>query len=75
MQLLKAILPFVQIFISVLLVASILFQRRGAGLSEAFGGSSSIYHTKRGFEKILFRLTIGLAIFFFFAATLNLFIR
>lgn len=75
MQFLKAILPFIQILIAILLVAAILIQRRGAGLSEAFGGGSAIYHSKRGLEKTIFTATIIIAILFFFSAALNLFIR
>jgi protein translocase SecG subunit len=60
-----AIISVVQIIISLLLVAAILLQQRGAGLSEAFGGSGAgSYHTKRGLEKILFILTIVLGILF-----------
>lgn len=62
------ILAIVQIVISVLLVAAILLQQRGAGLSGLFGGGGENYHTKRGFEKILFIATIVLA-FLFLAST------
>ena len=54
----------IQIIISVLLIISILFQNRGAGLSETFGGSGNVYQTKRGFDKFLFIATVVLAILF-----------
>lgn len=57
-------LGIIQIIISVLLVAAILLQNRGAGLSSTFGGSGNVYQTKRGFDKFLFVATIGLAIAF-----------
>ncbi len=58
-------LPWVQIALSVLLVATILLQQTGAGVGGAFGGSDgSINYTRRGFEKILFRSSIVLGIFF-----------
>ncbi len=53
-----------QIVIAVLLVAVILMQNRGTGVSGIFGGSDGVYRTKRGVEKILFRTTIVLAALF-----------
>lgn len=64
-------LPFVQIIVSALLVASILLQRQGSGLSGVFGGEGNVYRTKRGFEKILFISTIVLAILFIALGLLN----
>lgn len=61
---LSAIISVVQIVIAILLTAAILLQQRGAGLSEAFGGSGGSYHTKRGLEKILFISTIVLSVLF-----------
>jgi len=48
-----------------LLVAAIILQNRGTGLSAAFGGSGNIYRTKRGIERVLFHSTIVLAVVFF----------
>jgi len=66
MAVLANFLPWIQIIISVLLVVVILFQQRGAGgLGGAFGGGESAsFHTKRGFERILFISTIVLAVLF-----------
>jgi preprotein translocase subunit SecG len=61
---LKTIFLIVQVVISVLLITAVLLQNRGAGLGQSFGGSSSTYHTKRGFEKRLHQATIILAIAF-----------
>jgi protein translocase SecG subunit len=58
------ILPMVQIAISAVLIAVILLQQKGGGLSAVFGGSETSYHTKRGFEKKLFIITIVLAALF-----------
>lgn len=58
------ILPIAQIVTSVLLVGAILLQQKGGGLGSAFGGLGTSYHTKRGFEKVLFILTIVLATLF-----------
>lgn len=53
-----------QTIVSVLLISSILLQARGSGLGSAFGGQSKSYHTKRGFEKVLFKATIVFACLF-----------
>ena len=53
-----------QILVSIGLVLAILLQARGAGLSSAFGGDSSVYRSRRGIEKTLFQFTIALALLF-----------
>lgn len=53
-----------QIILAVLLIVSILFQSRGAGLGSAWGGEGQLYGTRRGVEKILFRGTIIIATLF-----------
>jgi preprotein translocase subunit SecG len=58
------ILTIVQIVISVLLIAAILLQQQGVGLSSSFGGDGNVFRTKRGVEKTLFYVTIVLAVAF-----------
>jgi len=56
------------IILSVALTAAILLQTRGGGLGSAFGGegmSGGTYKTRRGLEKTLFQVTIGLSVAFF----------
>jgi len=60
----KTIFLIIQVVISILLITAVLLQNRGAGLGQSFGGSSSTYHTKRGFEKRLHQATILLAVAF-----------
>jgi len=55
------ILSIIQIVVSLLLVASILFQSREGGLSSLFGGGGEVYRTKRGLERGIFIATIVLA--------------
>lgn len=74
MQFLSIILPYIQVFVSVILIAVILVQQRGAGLSGVFGGGLASYYTKRGFEKILFIATIILAVLFIVSNFLGLLI-
>lgn len=67
-------LPYVQIVISVLLIAAILLQRTGASLGGAFGSDnfSSGFHTRRGAELTLFYTTIVLGVLFAATALANL---
>lgn len=64
MQLITKILPYLQIIVSIILVTAILLQQSGAGVGGALGGGdgSSFHHTRRGFEKFLFILSIVLGI-------------
>lgn len=66
-------LPYIQIILSILLVAAILLQQRGSSLGGAFGGDnySSSFNKRRGAEQFLFQLSIGLAILFVLATFLN----
>ena len=69
-----AILPYIQIGLSILLIGGILLQRSEAGLGGAFGGDSfsSGTYARRGAEKVLFRLTIVIAILFALSALIPL---
>jgi preprotein translocase subunit SecG len=53
-----------QIILSVALILAILLQVRGGGLGGIFGQADTVYRTKRGVEKTLFQLTIGLVVLF-----------
>ena len=76
MVLLQTALPYIQIGLSVLLVAAILLQRTGASMGGAFGADnfSSGFHTRRGLERTLFHVTIALGILFALSALINLII-
>ena len=60
----NAILAVGQIVVSIALMAAILMQARGVGLSAAFGGDSAVYRSRRGVEKRLWQFTIVLAALF-----------
>ena len=53
-----------QIIVSIALIAAILLQARGAGLSATFGGDSAVYRSRRGIERRLWQFTIVLAVLF-----------
>lgn len=54
-------LNIAQLIISVVLIVVILLQAKGAGFTGTFGTEASVFRTRRGVEKTLFRLTIVLA--------------
>jgi preprotein translocase subunit SecG len=56
----------VQIVISIALIVVILAQAKGqGGLGGIFGGEGGVYRTRRGVERTLFNVTVGLAVAFF----------
>ncbi len=71
------VLPYIQIVLSLLLVGGILLQRSDAGLGGAFGGDgfSSTKFERRGFEKLSFQITIGIAVAFVALSVIALFVN
>jgi preprotein translocase subunit SecG len=53
-----------QIIVSVALIVSILLQARGAGLGSVFGGTGTVFKTRRGIDRLLFRITIAFVVLF-----------
>ena len=53
-----------QIIVSIALTISILLQARGAGLGSVFGGTGTVFKTRRGIDKLLFRFTIAFTVIF-----------
>ncbi|MFP3853452.1 MAG: preprotein translocase subunit SecG [Anaerolineales bacterium] len=62
------------VILSVALITVILLQSRGAGLGGLGGGdfgSGGGYHVRRGLERMLFYVTIGLSAVFFIMAVIT----
>jgi len=76
MEIVRTILPYVQIILSIILTAAILLQQRGSSIGGAFGGDnfSATYHKRRGAELFLFRLSVVFAILFVASTFLSLII-
>lgn len=53
-----------QMIVAVALIAVLVLQVKGGGLGGIFGQPESVYRTRRGVEKTLIQLTIGLTIIF-----------
>lgn len=66
------ILAIIQAVLAVLLITAILLQQRGSGLGSAFGGGGNVYSTRRGADKTIFQITIGIAVLFFALAIISL---
>ena len=62
------------IILAVMLTIAIVLQTHG-GLGGAFGGDvTGTYKTRRGLEKTLFQLTIGVAVVFFALVVINVYL-
>jgi len=57
------IITIIQVLISLVLIVVIFFQAKGSGLGSAFG-DSAYQRTRRGSDKAMFQLTIGLSVAF-----------
>jgi protein translocase SecG subunit len=77
MTLLKAILPYAEIILSLLLIVGVVLQQRGAGLGGAFGGDNfaSTFYKRRGAENFLFKASIVLAVLFVASAIAGFLIK
>jgi len=60
----RVVFDIFHIVVTISLITVILLQAKGVGLSATFGGEGAFYRSKRGVEKLLFRLTIILAFVF-----------
>jgi len=60
----EMIFNIIQLVLSVILIVVILLQQKGSGLGGIFGGSSNVYSTKRGIDKVLHYTTIVVATLF-----------
>ena len=68
-------LQIVQIILSGVLIALVILQSKGGGLSTMFGGEGGVYKTRRGFEKTLFNVTIGVIVAFFVFSLLSVIVQ
>ncbi len=68
----STILSIAHLVIAALLVIAILLQQKGTGIGSAFGGTTGVYTTRRGVDRVLFNITIALSILCFAIALVNL---
>lgn len=61
-----------QIILGVVLIITIMLEVRGSSMGGFLGGGDSpVYRTRRGFERTLFNMTIGVAVLFFIVSIWN----
>jgi preprotein translocase subunit SecG len=53
------------IITSIALIISVVLQNKGVGLGGLTGADSGVFTARRGIEKTLFYITIGLSVIFF----------
>ncbi len=70
----KNILLIANIITSILIVAFILMQGRGAGLGSAWGGGGEFFQTRRGIEKLTMQATVFLIVVFLIISVINFFV-
>jgi protein translocase SecG subunit len=77
MEIITTLLPYIQITLSIILIAAILVQHSEAGIGGALGGGEAggIYHTRRGFEKFIFITTIVTSILFAISAIVGILVK
>lgn len=77
MSFVATILPYIEIILSVILILAIMLQQSSAGVGGALGGNDggTFHHTRRGFEKFLFYLSIVCGILFALSAFLSIIIK
>ena len=69
-------LNVIQFILAIVLILVIMMQTKGSSMGGIFGGeSSSVYRTRRGFERRLFQFTICLSVLFFLIAVINSMVR
>lgn len=66
------ILNILQMVVAILLIAVILLQVQGSGLSASFGGSGEQFRSRRSMERFLVYATVVLAALFAFFSLLLL---
>ena len=70
----NTILLYTQIAISIILIALVIIQQRGAALGAGFGGGNEVYSTKRGAQKKIYYATVAVATIFLVLGVLNILI-
>lgn len=71
----KTYLFIIQIILSIAVMALVLLQAKGSGLSGVFGGDGGVYKTRRGIERTLFNVTIGVSIAFFTVSVISVLVN
>lgn len=58
------VMLYAQVVLALLVILLIVLQSRGAGLGTVWGGGGEFYGTRRGVEKLIFRITVVVTVLF-----------
>ncbi len=77
MTIIAKILPYIQIILSIILIGAILLQQSDAGIGGVLGGGDAggLHHTRRGFEKFIFIMTIVIAVLLTISSLVAIFVK
>jgi preprotein translocase subunit SecG len=64
----KEALRIAELILAIALIVLILMQSRGTSLGSVFGQEGSVFHTRRGAERVLFNVSIAVAAAFLVVA-------
>lgn len=64
-------LNIAHILVSVALILALVFQVKGGGLGGIFGSPDTVFRTRRGVERTLFRFTLVLIVLFVIVSILS----
>lgn len=68
----RQVFTIMQIVVSLILIGLILIQAKGTGLGRTFGSGSGTSFSRRGLEKLIFRLTFVFVFVFITISILQL---
>ncbi|HLB31994.1 MAG TPA: preprotein translocase subunit SecG [Patescibacteria group bacterium] len=68
------ILQIIELVLAIVIILSVLLQQRGSGMGGVFGSEFSAYHSRRGFEKFLYYLTIVSGVLFCATALVSIYL-
>ncbi|MCX6064493.1 MAG: preprotein translocase subunit SecG [Chloroflexi bacterium] len=72
----KTYLEIGLIITSIALITSVILQSKGAGLGGLTGADTGgVFSVRRGIERTLFFITIGLSVLFFVLAIISIFMK
>lgn len=67
----NAFFNVLMILVSIALMATVLLQNRSSGAGSIFGQQTTVFRTRRGLERILYRATIALSVVFVITALVS----
>lgn len=64
----ETIIYISQIILGIVLTLLVMMQTQNSGAGSMFGNDTTVHRTRRGLEKTLYQVTIGISVLFFVLA-------